>query len=98
MLKIILIIADFNENNHLIISMKQLPFDLFKSVAFSSGTPGRRIWTTLLFYHFSGSCCLWASFYGHIAHSCGESLFHFYLSVLTLSRLRDFIVIFRGHK
>ena len=38
--KFILIIADFNKDSHLIISMKQLPLELFKSVAFFSGTPG----------------------------------------------------------
>ena len=33
------IIADSNKNNRLIICMKQLPLEVFKSVAFFSGTP-----------------------------------------------------------
>ena len=32
--KLILIIVDFNKNNCLLTSMKQLPLELFKSVAF----------------------------------------------------------------
>ena len=37
--KCILIIADFNKNNCLLTSMKQLPLELFKSVAFFLGHP-----------------------------------------------------------
>ena len=37
MSKIILIIADFDKHNHLIISMKQLPLEFFKSVVFFLG-------------------------------------------------------------
>ena len=37
--KFILVIADLNENNRLIMSMKQLPLEFLKSVAFFSGTP-----------------------------------------------------------
>ena len=37
--KFILIIADFNKNNCLLTSMKQLPLALFKSVAFFLGHP-----------------------------------------------------------
>ena len=37
--KFILIIADFNKNNRLIISMKQLLLEFFKSVAFFLGQP-----------------------------------------------------------
>ena len=40
MSKFVLIIADFNKNNCLLTSMKQLPLEFFKSVAFFSGTPG----------------------------------------------------------
>ena len=36
---IILIIVDFNEYNRLIINMKQLPSEFFKSVAFFLGRP-----------------------------------------------------------
>ena len=35
----ILIIADFNKNNCLLTSMKQLPLELFKSVEFFLGHP-----------------------------------------------------------
>ena len=34
-----LIIADFNKDNRLIMSMKQLPLEFFKSVAFFLGHP-----------------------------------------------------------
>ena len=37
--KFILIIADLDKNNSLIMSMKQLPFEFFKSVAFFLGHP-----------------------------------------------------------
>ena len=39
MSKFILIIADFIRNNCLLTSMKQLPLELFKSVAFFLGHP-----------------------------------------------------------
>ena len=37
--KFILIIVDFNKNNCLLTSMKQLPIELFKSFAFFLGHP-----------------------------------------------------------
>ena len=53
MSKSILIIADFSRNNRLIMSIKQLPSEIFRSVAFFLGYPVVHFKTLCLFVCFS---------------------------------------------